>query len=252
MGDFFAVEEAGFDYDDFSISYPAPKEVGEFLKTAVRGAPRIAPLSALFLQQRRYAPEHILVASSSLSIKAEEHAETNLISPSFMPAERAAEGKAGTPPFKGNQDLGGIDLNPANLNLEVRGKGIELKEFVVPFDIKNFEGFTFRILKIEPLKDLKSVFNPSQKSPGFNPGMLTQKGRSLASLRGGNAVVVSPYGEASHSAREEAPDLPPSAASPESFTPTATTQSGKLPKEDITAPTATLKEEEKQLTYLPH
>jgi sialic acid synthase SpsE/quercetin dioxygenase-like cupin family protein len=58
-------------------------------------------------------------------------------------------------------------------------------------------------------------FSPSQNSPGFsaeggpasggNPGMLTQKGRSPASLRGGNAIVVS--------AREEAPDF-----SPRSFT----------------------------------
>jgi hypothetical protein len=54
-------------------------------------------------------------------------------------------------------------------------------------------------------------FSPSQNSPGFsaeggpasggNPGMLTQKGRSPASLRGGNAIVVS--------AREETPDCSP-------------------------------------------
>jgi hypothetical protein len=43
------------------------------------------------------------------------------------------------------------------------------------------------------------IFSPSQKPPGFNPGMLTQKGRSFASLRGGNTIVVS--------AREEAPDF---------------------------------------------
>jgi len=55
---------------------------------------------------------------------------------------------------KGNQAPGGIDLNPANLDLEVRGGSIDLPQFKIPFDLQTFEGFTFRILKIEPIKDL--------------------------------------------------------------------------------------------------
>ncbi len=73
---------------------------------------------------------------------------------SQLTQEQAAEGRSVSSSTKGNQDLGGIDLSPANLDLEVRGGSIDLPQFKVPFDLQTFEGFTFRILKIEPIKSL--------------------------------------------------------------------------------------------------
>ncbi|MDD3296895.1 MAG: hypothetical protein PHU64_05990 [Candidatus Omnitrophica bacterium] len=72
----------------------------------------------------------------------------------------AAGVKAGDQPFKGNQNPGGIDLNPVNLDMEVGGGNINIPEFIPSFDIETFNGFTFSILKIEPIKDLKGIFGP--------------------------------------------------------------------------------------------
>lgn len=47
---------------------------------------------------------------------------------------------------------GGIDLNPEELNLETKGGGIIFPDTDIPFDIQNFQGFSFRITRIEPLQ----------------------------------------------------------------------------------------------------
>ncbi|MBU2634733.1 MAG: HEAT repeat domain-containing protein [Nanoarchaeota archaeon] len=54
---------------------------------------------------------------------------------------------------------GGIDLNPKNLDMEIRGQGLNIPKMNIPFDIQNFQGFTFNIIKIEVIEDLNSVLN---------------------------------------------------------------------------------------------
>ena len=44
---------------------------------------------------------------------------------------------------------GGIDLNPKNLDIKVEGEGITIPQLDIPFDINNFQGFSFKIIKIE-------------------------------------------------------------------------------------------------------
>lgn len=58
--------------------------------------------------------------------------------------------------------VGGIDLNPASLTLDVKQnsqanknqESLPQKQQVMAFDIQNFQGFTFQIIKIEPVRDL--------------------------------------------------------------------------------------------------
>lgn len=104
-------------------------------------------ISATHLAVRRKGNRVIL-------LDAESNSNTAILpstsSSSSQPMHKAAEGRVGS--TKGNQDLGGIDLNPASLDLEVRGGSIDLPQFKIPFDLQTFEGFTFRILKIEPFK----------------------------------------------------------------------------------------------------
>ncbi len=70
----------------------------------------------------------------------------------------AGEG-VGRPFLKGNQTPGGIDFNPDNLDLQVIGDNSRERsrpfpaESQLPFDTHNFQGFTFQILKIEPVTD---------------------------------------------------------------------------------------------------
>jgi len=49
---------------------------------------------------------------------------------------------------------GGIDLSPRNFKVEVKGEGLRITYLNTTFDIKNIEGFTFKILKIRRLTDL--------------------------------------------------------------------------------------------------
>ncbi|MBU1367197.1 MAG: hypothetical protein KJ711_05240, partial [Candidatus Omnitrophica bacterium] len=65
--------------------------------------------------------------------------------------------------IEGNK--GGIDLNPKNLEIDVRGESIDLPKLNIPFDIQNFQGFTFHIIKIEVIKDLNSVLNIPEREP---------------------------------------------------------------------------------------
>ncbi|TAN62652.1 DEAD/DEAH box helicase [bacterium] len=61
------------------------------------------------------------------------------------------------------ENVGGIDLNPAGINLEVKKKEGASAASPLPssplitFDIKNFQGFTFQIIKIEPVRDVVSL-----------------------------------------------------------------------------------------------
>lgn len=66
---------------------------------------------------------------------------------------------------------GGIDLNPANLNIEVIGevKGANLQPFnPLSLDIQNFQGFTFQIIGIQPVSDWEGAFalGLSEKAEG--------------------------------------------------------------------------------------
>ncbi|MDD4294713.1 MAG: hypothetical protein PHP69_04290 [Candidatus Omnitrophica bacterium] len=48
---------------------------------------------------------------------------------------------------------GGIDFNPVNLELEVKGGSIEMDGSNVLFDVNAFEGFSFRIIDIKTIND---------------------------------------------------------------------------------------------------
>ena len=49
---------------------------------------------------------------------------------------------------------GGIDLAPIREAIEIEGEGIEIPLDKIPFDLKTFEGFTFKILKLERVSDV--------------------------------------------------------------------------------------------------
>jgi len=57
---------------------------------------------------------------------------------------------------------GGIDLNPDNLDLEIKGEGINFQNIDVPFDIQNFQGFTFQIVKIQRIKNSRDIFSAQE------------------------------------------------------------------------------------------
>ncbi|MEI8350111.1 MAG: glycosyltransferase [Candidatus Omnitrophota bacterium] len=52
---------------------------------------------------------------------------------------------------------GGIDFNPKYLELEVKGSSVKFGRFNIPFDIKKFEGFSFRIINIKAIHNLSSI-----------------------------------------------------------------------------------------------
>ena len=54
-----------------------------------------------------------------------------------------------------NPQRGGIDLNVNKL--EIKGEGLYLPDFSVPFNIENFGGFTFQITSIERVQDWASL-----------------------------------------------------------------------------------------------
>ncbi|MFA5101292.1 MAG: lipopolysaccharide kinase InaA family protein, partial [Candidatus Omnitrophota bacterium] len=97
--------------------------------------------------------------------------------PSSSPMDNAAGEKIGVSPQEGipggidlsspsksgpQLDKGGIDLNPKNLDIEVKGDDTNKAAMTVPFDLQHFEGFTFTILKIEAIDDGSKIF-------GFTP-----------------------------------------------------------------------------------
>lgn len=54
---------------------------------------------------------------------------------------------------------GGIDLNPAHLDLEIRGARQTASPLNIPFDIGDFAGFTFQIIKIERIEQPQEIFS---------------------------------------------------------------------------------------------
>ncbi|MEI8349789.1 MAG: hypothetical protein WCI77_06505, partial [Candidatus Omnitrophota bacterium] len=58
---------------------------------------------------------------------------------------------------------GGIDLNPNLLQLEIRNNSGLGRPVIVPFDLKNFQGFTFRIIKINRIADFAAIFDFPQR-----------------------------------------------------------------------------------------
>jgi hypothetical protein len=63
-----------------------------------------------------------------------------------------------------SDEVGGIDFNPANLDIQVQGEGVmDIPAFNVPFDIQNFQGFTFQIIKIEGLDSLDNLMELSSR-----------------------------------------------------------------------------------------
>lgn len=67
------------------------------------------------------------------------------------------EGQSDSSPI--TQNKGGIDLNPENLDMEIRGKGISSPVINnIPFNLDNFQGFTFQILNIKHIDDIDSLF----------------------------------------------------------------------------------------------
>ncbi|MFH1768140.1 MAG: hypothetical protein ABH858_03135, partial [Candidatus Omnitrophota bacterium] len=56
---------------------------------------------------------------------------------------------------------GGIDLSPANFNINVSGSSSGIATINLPFDVNDFGGFTFQIIKISDIDDIESVLLPS-------------------------------------------------------------------------------------------
>ncbi len=57
------------------------------------------------------------------------------------------------------KNKGGIDLTPEHLDLEIKGEGINFQNVDIPFDIRNFQGFTFQIIKIKRIKNSQEIFS---------------------------------------------------------------------------------------------
>ncbi len=74
-----------------------------------------------------------------------------------------AEAKQGLTFTERDWEKGGIDLNPDNMDMEIRGQGASSPIMDIPFDIQNFQGFTFQIIRIEPIKDLSNLFGVPQE-----------------------------------------------------------------------------------------
>lgn len=53
---------------------------------------------------------------------------------------------------------GGIDLNPQNLDLKIEGSSSPILPAAITFDLQNFQGFTFRITKIEKVRGKNKPF----------------------------------------------------------------------------------------------
>ncbi|MFH1771631.1 MAG: hypothetical protein ABH872_02335 [Candidatus Omnitrophota bacterium] len=121
------------------------------------------PLSAMGEAFRNRHPEAI----NAIAHLERENRQIREKMQTSSPAQAAGR-EAGVSPDREGNHPGGIDLNSANLDLEVRRGPIgaadipQASEFIMPFDIEDFEGFTFRIIEIKPVKtlgDLTSLFN---------------------------------------------------------------------------------------------
>ncbi|MCF7873844.1 MAG: hypothetical protein K9L84_03500 [Candidatus Omnitrophica bacterium] len=74
---------------------------------------------------------------------------------------QSAGGSSNPSPEKapgGIDNKGGIDLTPAQINLDVQGQGINSTQLQLPFDLQTFQGFTFNIIKIETIDNLGQIF----------------------------------------------------------------------------------------------
>ena len=75
---------------------------------------------------------------------------------------RFPEGSASSP-----LSPGGIDFNSERMNIEIRGEGGSglSGNYTLPFDITTVQGFTFRLIGIQPVKSLGSMLKAAETLP---------------------------------------------------------------------------------------
>ena len=66
------------------------------------------------------------------------------------------------------ESRGGIDLSPSHLNIKVRGEGIDVLPEGMPFEIENFQGFSFKIIKIERINKYASKKGGEEELASLN------------------------------------------------------------------------------------